>query len=57
MQEAALAAGSDFGYPFMLKRKLLAYDGRGNAQVQSTFRKCPHGLACAADAELASQCP
>ena len=33
MQEAAEAAGQEFGYPFMLKTKRLAYDGRGNAQV------------------------
>lgn len=34
MQEAAVEAGADFGYPFMLKTKRLAYDGRGNAQVR-----------------------
>ncbi|CAM9887202.1 unnamed protein product, partial [Phaeothamnion confervicola] len=32
---AARAAGVAFGYPFMLKAKRLAYDGRGNAVVAS----------------------
>jgi phosphoribosylaminoimidazole carboxylase len=31
----AAAAGAAFGYPFMLKSKRLAYDGRGNAAVAS----------------------
>eukprot|EP01041_Mallomonas_annulata_P000164 gene164-280_t len=30
-----LEAGKKFGYPFMLKNKRLAYDGRGNAVVKS----------------------
>ena len=33
--EAAMHAGETFGYPFMLKNKKLAYDGRGNAVVDS----------------------
>jgi len=33
--EAAFEAGKCFGYPFMLKNKRLAYDGRGNAVVKS----------------------
>ncbi|TYZ64797.1 hypothetical protein PybrP1_011835 [[Pythium] brassicae (nom. inval.)] len=32
-QEDALRVGDDFGYPFMLKSRLCAYDGRGNAVV------------------------
>jgi phosphoribosylaminoimidazole carboxylase len=32
---AAKEAGLKFGYPFMLKNKKLAYDGRGNALVKS----------------------
>jgi phosphoribosylaminoimidazole carboxylase len=35
LQEAALNAGDQFGYPYMLKTKRLAYDGRGNAVVSS----------------------
>jgi phosphoribosylaminoimidazole carboxylase (NCAIR synthetase) len=31
----ALRAGQEFGYPYMLKSKRLAYDGRGNAVVES----------------------
>lgn len=31
----AESAGREFGYPFMLKAKTLAYDGRGNAVVDS----------------------
>ena len=30
-----LEAGNKYGYPFMLKNKRLAYDGRGNAVVKS----------------------
>ncbi|KAF7725378.1 phosphoribosylaminoimidazole carboxylase ade2 [Apophysomyces ossiformis] len=33
--EAVYAAGKKFGYPFMLKSKTLAYDGRGNYVVKS----------------------
>ena len=33
--EAAMKAGKEFGYPFMLKNRRLAYDGRGNAVVKS----------------------
>ena len=33
--EAASEAGKRFGYPLMLKNKRLAYDGKGNAVVQS----------------------
>jgi len=32
---AAHSAGEKFGYPFMLKAKRMAYDGRGNAIVAS----------------------
>ncbi|KAL0088226.1 phosphoribosylaminoimidazole carboxylase [Phycomyces blakesleeanus] len=32
---AVLEAGKQFGYPFMLKSKTLAYDGRGNYVVKS----------------------
>jgi phosphoribosylaminoimidazole carboxylase len=31
----AIEAGRRFGYPYMLKNRLLAYDGRGNAKVSS----------------------
>ncbi len=31
----AAAAGAEFGFPFMLKSRTLAYDGRGNAAVSS----------------------
>jgi len=34
-------AGEIFGYPFMLKNKRLAYDGRGNAVVH-TASECAH---------------
>ena len=33
--EDCLAAGRRFGYPFVLKNALLAYDGRGNVVVRS----------------------
>jgi phosphoribosylaminoimidazole carboxylase len=33
--DAAYRAGLDFGYPFMLKKKTMAYDGKGNAVVRS----------------------
>ena len=33
--DAAVKAGKEFGYPFMLKNRRLAYDGRGNAVVKS----------------------
>lgn len=33
--KCAASAGNKFGYPFMLKSKTLAYDGRGNAVVDS----------------------
>jgi phosphoribosylaminoimidazole carboxylase len=33
--ESAYAAGQAFGYPFLLKARRLAYDGRGNAVVAS----------------------
>jgi len=33
--EAAIRAGRDFGYPFILKNRRMAYDGRGNAVVNS----------------------
>lgn len=33
--KCAEGAGRDFGFPFMLKSKTLAYDGRGNAVVRS----------------------
>ena len=33
--KCADAAGNEWGYPFMLKSKKLAYDGRGNAVVRS----------------------
>lgn len=32
-QQDALRVGDDFGYPYMLKSRLCAYDGRGNAVV------------------------
>jgi phosphoribosylaminoimidazole carboxylase len=35
MQAAGAAAGNVFGFPYMLKTKRLAYDGRGNAVVAS----------------------
>ncbi|KAG0000595.1 phosphoribosylaminoimidazole carboxylase ade2 [Entomortierella chlamydospora] len=34
-QESIERAGQEFGYPFMLKAKTLAYDGRGNYVVRS----------------------
>ena len=34
-EKCATKAAEDFGYPFMLKSRTLAYDGRGNAVVQS----------------------
>ncbi|GAB4822141.1 hypothetical protein N2152v2_009187 [Parachlorella kessleri] len=34
-EKCAESAGRAFGYPFMLKSKTLAYDGRGNAVVRS----------------------
>lgn len=34
-EEALAAIGSDFGYPFMLKSRTDAYDGRGNFVVKS----------------------
>ncbi|KAG0308735.1 phosphoribosylaminoimidazole carboxylase ade2 [Dissophora globulifera] len=34
-QEAIERAGEEFGYPFMLKAKTMAYDGRGNYVVSS----------------------
>jgi len=34
-EEAGLCAGQRFGYPFMLKARLGAYDGKGNAVVAS----------------------
>lgn len=40
--KCAAAAGDAFGYPYMLKSKTLAYDGRGNAVVDS-----PEGLEAA----------
>lgn len=36
-----LAAGQQFGYPFMLKARRLAYDGRGNAVVHNVVRSLP----------------
>ncbi|MCO5588739.1 hypothetical protein L7F22_042698 [Adiantum nelumboides] len=33
--ESAVEAGRDFGYPFMIKSRRLAYDGRGNAVAHS----------------------
>ncbi|HLY27401.1 MAG TPA: 5-(carboxyamino)imidazole ribonucleotide synthase [Aggregatilineales bacterium] len=33
--EAIRGAGEAFGYPIMLKSRLLAYDGRGNAAIQA----------------------
>ncbi len=33
--DAIRAAGEAFGYPFMLKSRYLAYDGRGNAAIRS----------------------
>lgn len=33
--DIAYSAGEKFGYPFLLKNKRLAYDGRGNAVVKS----------------------
>lgn len=33
--EDAMLAGRRYGYPYMLKNRLLAYDGRGNAKVSS----------------------
>jgi phosphoribosylaminoimidazole carboxylase len=32
---AATAAGAEWGFPFMLKARLGAYDGKGNAVVES----------------------
>ena len=49
--EAAVKAGKEFGYPFMLKNRRMAYDGKGNAVVSSeeeivdAFRK----LGCTVD--------
>lgn len=34
-QEAIEKAGQEFGYPFMLKAKTMAYDGKGNYVVKS----------------------
>jgi len=34
-EKCAVSAGDTFGYPYMLKSKTLAYDGRGNAVVES----------------------
>ncbi|KAI9477147.1 phosphoribosylaminoimidazole carboxylase [Zychaea mexicana] len=34
-ENAVLAAGKQFGYPFMLKAKTMAYDGKGNYVVKS----------------------
>jgi phosphoribosylaminoimidazole carboxylase len=34
-EKCAASAGAAFGYPYMLKSKTLAYDGRGNAVVES----------------------
>ncbi|KAI8139134.1 phosphoribosylaminoimidazole carboxylase [Fennellomyces sp. T-0311] len=34
-ETAVLAAGKQFGYPFMLKSKTMAYDGKGNYVVKS----------------------
>ncbi|KAI7872764.1 phosphoribosylaminoimidazole carboxylase [Spinellus fusiger] len=34
-QEAIIEAGQKYGYPFMLKSKTMAYDGRGNYVVAS----------------------
>lgn len=33
--DTAFAAGELFGYPYMLKNKRLAYDGKGNFVVKS----------------------
>lgn len=33
--EAAIKAGKEFGYPLMLKNRRMAYDGKGNAVVES----------------------
>jgi phosphoribosylaminoimidazole carboxylase len=33
--DSAIEVGRSFGYPFMLKNRKLAYDGRGNAAVKS----------------------
>ncbi len=41
-QAALLAVGTDFGYPFMLKARWGAYDGKGNAVVKS-----PEGIQVA----------
>jgi phosphoribosylaminoimidazole carboxylase len=40
--KCASAAGNAWGYPYMLKSKTLAYDGRGNAVVES-----PEGIEAA----------
>ncbi|KXS12438.1 Phosphoribosylaminoimidazole carboxylase [Gonapodya prolifera JEL478] len=34
-REDAVAVGEEFGYPYMLKSRTLAYDGKGNAVVAS----------------------
>jgi len=34
--ESAVEAGKLFGYPYMLKNRRLAYDGKGNVVVQSS---------------------
>lgn len=36
--EQAQRAGETFGYPLMLKSRRFAYDGKGNAVVQSADR-------------------
>lgn len=49
--EAAIKAGRDFGYPFILKNRRMAYDGRGNAVVETeediraAFEKLAPGVA------------
>ena len=36
MQDSLEQVGVDFGYPFMLKSRTLAYDGRGNTRVATS---------------------
>lgn len=56
--EALEAVGAEYGYPFMLKSRTLAYDGRGNFVVSSAA-KIPEALQFLADRPLYAErwCP
>ncbi|RKP30466.1 Phosphoribosylaminoimidazole carboxylase [Metschnikowia bicuspidata] len=56
--DVVAAIGTSLGYPFMLKARTMAYDGRGNFLVQSP-EKIEEGLQCLGSSALYAEkwCP